>query len=74
MDHRYKELYESHCRRTGCVCDHTICFRGWIDTHYETTPCSYCRQDTYQRWYAREQARAKGYPLEALQRIMRGDK
>jgi hypothetical protein len=66
--------YDAHCRRPGCNCDHTICYQGWRDQDYSTTPCSYCRVHTFERWHARENARSKGYPLEALGRIMRGDR
>ena len=64
--------HENHCRRPGCTCGHVVCFRGWIDNEakHETTPCETCRPDTHRRWLRREQARAKGYPLEALGRIM----
>ena len=66
--------YDAHCRRPGCNCDHTICYQGWRDQDYSTTPCAYCRVQTFERWHARENARSKGYPLEALGRIMRGDR
>ena len=65
--------YSAHCRRSGCTCDHLVCYMGWRDTDKDTTPCHYCRPQTFERWHKREQARAKGYPLEALSRIMRGD-
>jgi hypothetical protein len=65
--------YDNHCRKTGCSCDHTACVQGWMnDTTYTTTPCPYCRADTYNRWFSREQARLKDYPMESLNRIMRG--
>ena len=66
--------YDAHCRRPGCNCEHTICYQGWRDHEYSTTPCAYCRPTTFERWHARENARSKGYPNESLGRIMRGDR
>ena len=63
--------YEAHCRRSGCTCGHTYCYRGWIDTDRETRPCGQCRANTYERWLKREEARQKGYPTESLGVIMR---
>lgn len=66
--------YDTHCRKAGCSCDHTACFQGWTsDQTYSTTPCAYCRPSTFERWFKRENARALDYPMEALNRIMRGD-
>lgn len=67
--------YDTHCRKPGCTCDHTSCYRGWRDAPLgapkaDTTPCDTCRPDTWRRWMARETARAKGHPPEALERIM----
>ena len=69
------ERYDAHCRITGCKCDHVICYQGWRDVEHEhsTTPCQYCRADTWERWWKREEARAKNYPNESLGRIMRGE-
>ena len=52
---------DSHCRKSGCMCAHTACHRGWIDgiTHtvkigkyyreYDATqPCPVCRQEQYE--------------------------
>lgn len=65
------EPYDGHCRKPGCTCEHTYCYRGWVDTDRTTRPCGDCRADTYMRWLRREEARQKGYPDEALGRIMR---
>lgn len=66
------DKYEAHCRRPGCQCPHTGCFIGWVDYDNHTTrPCAECRPSTFTRWEARETGRASGYPMEALQRIMR---
>lgn len=63
--------HEAHCRRHACPCDHTACYRGWRDHHPTgTTPCDQCRPDTYRRWTRREEARHRGWPSDALQRIM----
>ena len=69
--------HDSHCRKPGCSCDHTSCYRGWRDPDpdypkRETTPCDQCRPDTWRRWIRREEARAAGYPPDALTRIMLG--
>ena len=35
---------DSHCGKVGCNCTHTGgCFKGWIDSDYETRPCKNCR-------------------------------
>ncbi len=52
---------DSHCRKSGCVCSHTHCFKGWQDgivrtlrfgkitKEYEATqPCPVCRQEQYE--------------------------
>jgi hypothetical protein len=70
-------LYDAHCRKPGCLCQHIDCHRGWRDAPLtaakaDTVPCSTCRPDTHRRWLDREAARLKGYPGEALERIMRG--
>jgi hypothetical protein len=71
------ETIEAHCRKPGCLCQHADCYRGWRDSplgapRADTTPCERCRPDTHRRWLNREAARAKGYPPEALHRIMAG--
>jgi hypothetical protein len=71
------DAYDTHCRKPGCTCQHIDCHRGWRDTEptaakQETSPCERCRPDTHRRWLDREAARIKGYPGEALERIMRG--
>ncbi len=68
------DKYDAHCRKAGCTCDHITCYQGWRDQDYSTTPCQYCRASTWERWWKREQARANGFPNEALGRIMRGDR
>ena len=69
-----KPELEAHCRKPGCECQHLICFRGWKnDTDKDTTPCEYCRPMTPARWLKREAARHKGYPIDSLGRIMRGE-
>ncbi len=35
---------DSHCGKAGCNCTHTGgCYKGWVDTAYETRPCKNCR-------------------------------
>ena len=60
---------DAHCRKPNCNCGHVICYRGWIDTDH-TSPCQFCRPDTHERWLMACQARQKGYPLEAVNRIL----
>lgn len=36
---------DSHCGRSGCGCEHRVCYRGWIDLNDRTGPCSNCRAD-----------------------------
>jgi hypothetical protein len=70
---------DAHCRRPGCHCDHVICYRGWIDTtetvngreHDVTNPCQYCRPSLHERHWKAQAALAKGYPGEAVHRILR---
>jgi len=62
--------FDNHCTQKNCTCDHTTCYRGWLDYAGITTPCQWCRPNTHQRWLKREAARHKGYPLAALSRIM----
>ena len=62
---------DAHCRKPGCNCGHVICYRGWIDTD-QTSPCQFCRPETHERWLMACQARQKGYPVEAVHRILAG--
>ena len=34
---------DAHCFRSGCSCSHESCYRGWIDSDTETSPCRQCR-------------------------------
>ena len=34
---------DAHCFRGGCNCSHESCYRGWIDSDTETSPCRQCR-------------------------------
>ena len=34
---------DAHCFRSGCNCSHESCYRGWIDSDQETSPCRQCR-------------------------------
>ena len=34
---------DAHCFRSGCNCSHETCYRGWIDSETETSPCRQCR-------------------------------
>ena len=38
-----KDLADRHCFRSGCSCSHASCYRGWLDSETETTPCRHCR-------------------------------
>ena len=69
-----EQLYDSHCRKPACTCHHTSCYRGWRDTTdaHTTAPCLDCRPATYERWLKAQEARAKGYPAEAVARMMTG--
>jgi hypothetical protein len=70
---------DAHCRRSGCHCDHVICYRGWIDLvehrdgrdHAVANPCQYCRPQLHERHWKAQAAKAKGYPGEAVHRILR---
>lgn len=72
-------VLDAHCRRPGCHCDHVICYRGWIDLveqrngrdHDVANPCQYCRPQLHDRHWRAQAAKAKGYPGEAVQRILR---
>ena len=66
--------YSAHCRRPGCPCTHDGCYRGWRDrANGSTIPCQPCRPATYSRWTRAQEARLKGYPVEAINRIIRGE-
>ena len=65
-------LYDAHCAKTGCNCEHTTCHKGWIDNTKGTWPCMYCREDLTGRLMRAAQARDKGYPPEAISRIIMG--
>lgn len=35
---------DAHCGISGCGCTHSEpCYRGWIDSDWETSPCPRCR-------------------------------
>lgn len=34
---------DAHCFRSGCSCRHESCYRGWIDSDNESSPCRQCR-------------------------------
>ena len=35
---------DAHCGRAHCLCPHTNhCYKGWIDSAHETSPCRHCR-------------------------------
>ena len=34
---------DSHCFRSGCNCSHQSCYRGWLDSETETSPCRHCK-------------------------------
>ena len=70
MEHT-KDQYDAHCTRPGCGCDHARCYKGWVDNDNNTTmPCLYCREETLSRLMRAAQAKDKGYPQEAVNRIM----
>ena len=74
---------DAHCKRSGCACDHVVCYRGWIDTSEPTSPttvrdvtspCHNCRPHLHERWLKAMTAKNQhGYPAEAVHRILRGD-
>ena len=64
--------YDSHCAKPGCSCEHTQCYKGWIEHSAGVWPCMYCREDLTGRLMRVAQARDKGYPQEALSRIIMG--
>lgn len=39
------ESNDAHCRKSGCACTHSVCFRGWIDYENLTSPCGVCRAE-----------------------------
>ena len=63
------DKYDAHCEQPGCICDHTKCYKGWIDNTIGTWPCMYCRENLLTRMMNRDAAKAKGYPQPALHRI-----
>jgi hypothetical protein len=65
-------LYDAHCAKTGCQCEHTQCYKGWINHNAGVWPCMYCREDLTGRLMRAGQARDKGYPQEAISRIIMG--
>ena len=69
MTHTY-DRYESHCAKSGCGCEHTNCYKGWVDRQYTTYPCMYCREDLTGRLMRVAQAKEGGYPQAAISRIM----
>ena len=34
---------DAHCFRSGCSCSHENCYRGWLDTETESSPCRHCK-------------------------------
>ena len=66
------DKYDAHCAIPFCTCTHDYCYKGWIDTATGTTtaPCPYCRASLDERLHRAQQARGKGYPPEAYQRIL----
>ena len=63
---------DAHCRRPGCICDHLECYQGWNTADERTAaPCQYCRPSTHTRLWKAQAARAKGYPPESVNRILR---
>jgi hypothetical protein len=65
-------LYDNHCARPGCGCEHTTCDRGWINHSKGAWPCMYCREDLTGRLMRAAQAKDKGYPQDAISRIIMG--
>jgi len=48
---------DAHCRIVGCACNHTVCYKGWIDgavveqrgkLYDATTFCPICRTEQYE--------------------------
>jgi hypothetical protein len=37
------DLADRHCFRNGCSCSHQSCYRGWLDTETQTSPCRQCK-------------------------------
>ena len=66
------DKYDSHCAIAGCTSPHDYCYKGWIDnpTGATTQPCPYCRGSLDDRLHKAHQAKAKGYPQAAVQRIL----
>ena len=34
---------DRHCFGNGCSCSHESCYRGWLDSETETSPCRQCK-------------------------------
>ena len=34
---------DRHCFGSSCSCSHESCYRGWLDSETETSPCRQCR-------------------------------
>ena len=69
--HNTKDQYDAHCTKPGCGCDHSRCYKGWVDTDNNTTmPCLYCREELLGRLMRATTAKDKGYPPAAISRIM----
>ena len=69
--HNTKDQYDAHCTKPGCGCDHSRCYKGWVDTDNNTTmPCLYCREELLGRLMRATTAKDKGYPSAAISRIM----
>ena len=65
------DQYDAHCTKPGCGCDHSRCYKGWVDTDNNTTlPCLYCREELLGRLMRATTAKDKGYPPAAISRIM----
>ena len=70
MEHT-RDQYDAHCTKPGCGCDHARCYKGWVDNDNNTTmPFLYCREETLSRLMRAAQAKDKGSPQEAVNRIM----
>jgi len=69
--HNTKDQYDAHCTKPGCGCDHSRCYKGWVDSDNNTTmPCLYCREELLGRLMRATTAKDKGYPPAAISRIM----
>jgi len=69
--HNTKNQYDAHCTKPGCGCDHSRCYKGWVDGDNNTTmPCLYCREELLGRLMRATTAKDRGYPPAAISRIM----